>query len=114
MLIVASTFKQSRVAFAHALAFMRPIIAQNPGRWRVLDSEQSALIEDRRTGATLEAREATPGSLHGPAPVLVIADEPAQWKATQGDRMLGLPGFVWMRGPEVAGSGAARLRWSHA
>ena len=26
----------------------------------------------------------------------------------------GLPGFVWMRWPEVAGSGAARLRWSHA
>ena len=25
-----------------------------------------------------------------------------------------LPGFVWMRRPEVAGSGAARLRWSHA
>ena len=87
VLIVASTYKQARVAFAHALAFMRPIIAQNPGRWRVLDSEQSALIEDRRTGATLEAREATPGSLHGPAPVLIIGDEPAQWRATQGDRM---------------------------
>ena len=27
---------------------------------------------------------------------------------------LGLRGFVWMRRPEVAGSGAARLRWSHA
>ena len=26
----------------------------------------------------------------------------------------GLRGFVWMRWPEVAGSGAARLRWSHA
>ena len=26
----------------------------------------------------------------------------------------GLRGFVWMRGLEVAGSGAARLRWSHA
>ena len=87
VLIVASTFKQSRVAFAHALAFMRPIIADDPDRWRVLDSEQSALIEDRRTGATLEAREATPGSLHGPAPVLIIGDEPAQWKATQSDRM---------------------------
>ena len=87
VLIVASTFKQARVAFAHSLAFMRPIIAQDPARWRVLDSEQSALIEDRATGATLEAREATPGSLHGPAPVLIIGDEPSQWKATQSDRM---------------------------
>ena len=87
VLIVASTFKQSRVAFGHALAFMRPIVADDPDRWRVLDSEQSALIEDRKTGAVLEAREATPGSLHGPAPVLIVGDEPSQWKATQSDRM---------------------------
>ena len=87
VLIVASTFKQARVAFGHALAFLRPIIEDNPERWRVLDSEQSATVEDRRTGAILEAREATPGSLHGPAPVLIIGDEPAQWKATQSDRM---------------------------
>ena len=87
VLIVASTFKQSRVAFAHARAFMRPIIAADPDRWRVLDSEHSALIEDRESGAILEAREATPGSLHGPAPVLIIGDEPAQWQATQRDRM---------------------------
>ena len=26
----------------------------------------------------------------------------------------GLQDFVWMRGSEVAASGAARLRWSHA
>ena len=87
VLIVASTFKQARVAFSHALAFMRPIIAEDPGRWRVLDSQQSALIEDRESGAALEAREAVPGSLHGPAPVLVIGDEPAQWQRTQGDRL---------------------------
>ena len=87
VLIVASTFKQARVAFAHALAFMEPIISADPDRWRVLDSEQSALIEDRESGAILEAREATPGSLHGPAPVLIIGDEPAQWQATQRDRM---------------------------
>ena len=87
VLIVASTFKQARVSFAHARAFMEPIIAADPERWRALDSEHSALIEDRRTGATLEAREATPGSLHGPAPVLIIGDEPAQWQATQRDRM---------------------------
>ena len=66
---------------------MRPIIAEAPDRWRVLDSETSATIEDRRTGAVLEAREAVPGSLHGPAPVLAIGDEPSQWKATQSDRM---------------------------
>ena len=87
VLIVASTFKQARVAFGHALAFVRPIIAEDPERWRVLNSEQSALIEDRESGAALEAREAVPGSLHGPAPVLVIGDEPAQWHAAKGDRL---------------------------
>ena len=87
VLIVASSFKQARISFGHSLAFMKPIIADSPDRWRVLDSEQSALIEDRKTGAVLEAREATPGSLHGPAPALVIGDEPSQWKVTQSDRM---------------------------
>ena len=87
VLIVASTFKQARVAFGHSLAFLKPMIRENPDRWRVLDSEQSATVEDRATGAVLEAREATPGSLHGPAPVLIIGDEPSQWKATQSDRM---------------------------
>ena len=56
------------------------------------------LIEDRESGATLEAREATPGSLHGPAPVLIIGDEPAQWQATQRDRMFSaLRTSVWAR-----------------
>ena len=87
VMIVASTFKQARVAFGHALAFMQPIIAEDPERWRVLDSQQSAMIADRESGAVLEAREAVPGSLHGPAPVLVIGDEPAQWQHTQGDRL---------------------------
>ena len=87
VLIVASTFKQARISFGHSLAFLKPMIRENPDRWRVLDSEQSATVEDRATGAVLEAREATPGSLHGPAPVLIIGDEPSQWKATQSDRM---------------------------
>ena len=87
VLIVASTFKQARVAFAHSLAFMRPIIDADPDRWRVLDSEQAARIEDRTTGSALEAREAVPGSLHGPAPVLIIGDEPSQWAPTKGDRL---------------------------
>ena len=87
VLIVASTFKQARISFGHSLAFLKPMIRENQDRWRVLDSEQSATVEDRATGAVLEAREATPGSLHGPAPVLIIGDEPSQWKATQSDRM---------------------------
>ncbi len=36
------------------------------------------------------------------------------WQNEHAPRYEGLPGFVWMRGPEVAAPEAARLRWSHA
>ena len=49
------------------------------------DRSLAALIEDRATGAQLRAREAAPNTLHGSAPALVVADEPAQWRATQRD-----------------------------
>ena len=83
VLLVASTFKQALIDFATALAFLRPTLDAAPERWRILNSEQSALIEDRATGARLEVREAVPASLHGPAPRLIICDEPGQWKRTQ-------------------------------
>ena len=49
----------------------------------MLRSEQRALVEDRTTGARLLAREASARTLHGAAPVLIVADEPAQWLGTQ-------------------------------
>ena len=64
-----------------------PLIEADPRRYRVLRSEQSALIGDRRTGAKLRAREANAGTLHGTAPALVLADEPAQWAPTKADRI---------------------------
>ncbi|MDD9987225.1 MAG: hypothetical protein OXQ31_13190, partial [Spirochaetaceae bacterium] len=57
VLIVASTFKQARVAFGHVLSFMQPVIAENAERWRVLDSSQAALIPaySRRSGEKVGA-----------------------------------------------------------
>lgn len=55
----------------------------DPDRWRVLRSESAALVEDRETGAQFRAREANARTLHGSAPALIVADEPAQWQHTQ-------------------------------
>ena len=80
VVIVAASFSQARIAYRHALAFMAPWIESQPARWRVLDSEHSATIEDRETKTVLKALAAKPGTLHGLAPRLLILDEPAQWQ----------------------------------
>ena len=85
VLVVAGSFAQACLEFDHAHAFLRPIIAADPERWRVLRSDQRAMIEDRATGAKLAAREANARTLHGTAPALIVADEPAQWQPTQRD-----------------------------
>ena len=87
VILVAASFAQACIAFDHAQAFLQPMIAADPDRWRVLRSEQNAVIEDRATGAVLRAREAAPNTLHGSAPALVLVDEPAQMKPTQRDRL---------------------------
>ena len=86
-LIVGSTYKQARLCFQHALSFLAPLIKEQPGRWRILDSEHQAVVSDKLSGSALEAREATPASLSGPAPALVIADEGASWRPTQSESM---------------------------
>ena len=87
VLTVAGSFSQACLIFDSALAFLRPWIDADPDRWRVLRSEHTALIQDRETGAELRAREANARTLHGAAPVLVLADEPAQWMPSQADKL---------------------------
>ena len=87
VILVAGSFTQAGIAFDHARAFLDPFIEADPDRWRVLRSEQSALIEDRSNGVQLRAREANARTLHGSAPALILADEPAQWQPTQRDRL---------------------------
>ena len=87
VIIVAASFQQACIGDStRPHAFLQPTIAADPERWRVLRSEQVAVIEDRHNGAQLRAREATPGTLHGAAPSLIVADEPAQWAPTRSAR----------------------------
>ena len=85
--IVASSFEQARIAFEHVLAFMGDKLADK-GRWKVWDTAQQARIEDRATGARVRCVGSDPRRAHGLAPVLVLADEPAQWPDTTGERMV--------------------------
>ena len=89
VLAVAGSFGQARLLFDHALAFLRPVIDREPARFRVLNSESTAAVIDRQTGAELRCREAAARTLHGAAPGLVIADEPAQWARTQSEAIYG-------------------------
>ena len=76
--IVASSFEQARIAFEHVIAFMDDKLADK-GRWKVWDTAQQARIEDRKTGARVRCIGSDPRRAHGLAPVLVLADESAQW-----------------------------------
>ena len=85
--IVASSFEQARIAFEHVLAFMGDKLREQR-RWKVWDTAQQARIEHRRTGARVRCIGSDPRRAHGLAPVLVLADEPAQWPETTGERMV--------------------------
>ena len=85
--IVASSFEQARIAFEHVVAFMGDKLADK-GRWKVWDTAQQARIEDRKTGVRVRCIGSDPRRAHGLAPVLVLADEPAQWPETTGERMV--------------------------
>ena len=78
---VASSFAQARIIFDHARDYLAPWLDAEPERWRVLDSQSAARIEDRLTGAVLRCIGSDPKRAHGLAPALVLADEPAQWGA---------------------------------
>ena len=85
--IVASSFEQARIAFEHVIAFMGPKLLDK-SRWKVWDTAQQARIENRQTGTRVRCVGSDPRRAHGLAPVLVLADEPAQWPDTTGERMV--------------------------
>ncbi len=86
-IIVASSLGQARIAFNHARWFLEPVISDDVKRWRLIENSHECRLEDRMTGASLRAIGSDPKRAHGLAPLLVIADEPAQWEANHGPRM---------------------------
>ena len=87
-IVTASSFSQAKITFYHVKAFLAPKIEAAPKEWRLLDSTNQASIEYRPTGARLRCIGSDPRRAHGLAPVLVLADEPAQWETGSSDKML--------------------------
>ena len=85
--IAASSFEQARIAFEHVLAFMGDKL-HDRANWKVWDTAQQARIEHRPSGARVRCIGSDPRRAHGLAPVLVLADEPAQWPPSTGERMV--------------------------
>ena len=87
VVVVASSFSQGKICFDHAKAFLGEQLRDRE-TWRVADSEQSATITHRETGAKLRILGCDPRRSHGLAPSLVLCDEPAQWENTKSERMM--------------------------
>lgn len=85
--IVAASFAQARIVWEHAKAFLREKI-DDRRVWRTSDSDQSAVITHRPTGARLRAVGNDPRKMHGWAPWLTCIDEPAQHDPSKTDRAL--------------------------
>ena len=77
-LICAASHEQGRVIFNHVLAFMGERLGDRK-KYRVWDTVQQCMIADRETGASLKVIGSDPRRAHGLAPVLILADEGAQW-----------------------------------
>ena len=67
---------------------LQPHVDADRKRWQVRDNQNSALIFDKKTGAGLRCLASDPRRAHGLQPVLVIADEPAQWPFEKSDAMI--------------------------
>ena len=87
--ICASSFDQGKIDFAHIIAFLEAKGHDLTDRkhWRVQDSVNKAVITNRKNQATVKCIGSDPKRAHGLAPILVIADEPAQWPGTTVDAM---------------------------
>lgn len=88
--LVAHDFKQAGIAFGDVVAMLfpdGPPAARNR-EWRLQDSNNARRIEHRPTGSAVEVVSSNPRRAHGLRPLLVLADEPAQWEDGTSGRML--------------------------
>ena len=95
--VVASSFGQGKIVFSDVRHFLG-VMLKDREAWRVQDSQNVATIEHRETGAMVRCLGSDPRRLHGIRPLLVIADEPAQWDPGRADAAYAaLRTSVWAR-----------------
>ena len=85
--IVGPSLHQARISFAHIVAFVGREKLADRKTWKIWDSAQHALIENKQTGATVKCIGADPKHAHGLAPSLLILDEGAQWRTNWSGEM---------------------------
>ena len=88
VLIAAASFPQARVIFEAARGFLDPVIDAGPRAWQVSDSGQAARILHKASGARIRCLSHDARTAHGGQPALVILDEPAQYHAMSGEKMI--------------------------
>lgn len=101
VVVVASSFSQARIVFDAVLGCLGGAGAVRVKGYRVSDNQNLCAIQRPDNGARIRCIGSDPKRAHGLQPVVVLADEPAQWDAAKADRMLAalvtsggkLPGF---------------------
>ena len=89
VVVVASSFQQSRIIFEDVLGFLGSRHQlEDRSVWRKQDSAQLAILEHRPSGARIRCLGSDPRRAHGLRPRLALLDEPAQWPANTSDKML--------------------------
>ena len=84
--IIAASFEQAGILFDTALAYGAGRVTGM--HYRILNSQNRKLIEHLPSGARLRVMSSDPKRAHGIAPVLILADEPAQWPTGTGEQMV--------------------------
>ena len=78
--VVASSFEQARLTFDHVCSFIGYENLKDRSRYRLWDSAQLARLRCLEHETQLRCLASDPRRMHGIAPSLLLADEPAQWK----------------------------------
>lgn len=88
IVVVASSFQQSRIIFEDVLSFLRvDHKLDNRKTWRLQDSVSMAQIEYKPTGARVRCIGSDPAKAHGLRPAISLLDEPAQYDRCKADAM---------------------------
>ena len=84
--IVASAFEQARLSFDHVQSFIGRDVVRDRSKFRLWDSAQLARIECLEHQTRVRCLASDPRRMHGIAPTLILADEPAQWESTKSEQ----------------------------
>ena len=84
--VVASSFEQARLTFDHVCSFIGYENLKDRSRYRLWDSAQLARLRCLEHGTQLRCLASDPRRMHGIAPSLVLADEPAQWEGAKSEK----------------------------